>query len=1372
MRSRLITTVFALPVAFSAAAFEEKALSPLDALEYTHPTLTIDTRHEPIQSLNDSDRAAAQASARSIGGATENALVDRRTGRFSRLLPALPMIPGRGNTLTGADPLSTAAQREAAARQALDAFFRDNAGNLRISADELGDVTVQSNAEHLVQFGVRQQSEGVPVRGARAHGTINNGNLVLFGLYQWTDVTTSPRASLSANQARQVISDHTAPFQGATIGKMRLEFIPVATGGQNSGAVDPGQGMTHRLAWVSNVQFDTGIARWEALVDAHTGELLSFRDLTHYATARTVTGGVLPQTNDGSDPLGTEQAGWPIPFDIVQTDSGPQVTDSAGNLAPVDGDITSNLSGLYVDTNDNCGAIELTSSDNIDFGTSGGTDCTTPGVGGPGNTHSARTVYHELNRVQENARGQLPGNTWLQSTVTSNVNINDNCNAGWNGTVNFFTSGGGCSNTGEIAAVVAHEWGHGMDDNDVEGTVASPSGEGIADVYAALRLNNSCIGTNFRPSTCGNFGAGCTSCTGVREIDWAQTTRNAPLDLTWANGVCGSVVHCRGLVYSGAIWDLWKRELPNAPYSLDDKAAQELVTYLTYLGAGNVSNWYVTNNGTEGGCSAASGYMNYLAADDDDGNLANGTPHMAAIFAAFDRHEIACATPTVQDAGCSGTPTTAPTVMATAIHQGANLSWSSVAGATSYEVFRTDSVLNCATGGVKVAETTDLSFSEQSLQIGRDYAYTVIPKGPSNSCFGPASTCATVTPINGPDLSIVAGSVDVTINTGDTDEFLDNCEVSTLSFDLINSGGASVTNAQVVNVSIPGLPGVVFSPIAGSSANLAPGETATYSFTFTPEGLTRGSGVEVSIDFDGDELFAAKSTSVFTPPTETDFSFQSTYAFDFESDYENWLVTSGTFDRTNNPPGGNGTDTYIASSSLADGQCDRIRSPQIRLTATTTMEMQTRYEIEEFGGQWWDRASVGLLDSASALTDIAPDGGRLYDTDDTIGAYSACNMGSEGFAGLQPSWATSSWSATALDSANRAGEAVQVQVTYATDGAVNDDGFRFDGVEFTDIELAVDDGFSDTCSLDPVPVGFSGGTSVTENGSALTLTMTQSMTAGSVTCHDISFSGSAVLDTDFTVSDDDAAAGIQICIPDSSTSSTIEITTIDDGVFEGIEEITVTSGSASVDVNLNDDETLPNLAFSTDEDTAGQTVFTGSDATALTFAAATPAQGLASVDNMADMLSFDPNGAFEALAAGDSDDIMFDYTSTDGTGAMQTATVTVTVNGVNDAPTAATDAYQAIADSVLTIAAGNGLIANDTDIDGPSLEVAAGSFTAGGIGGSLELASDGSFTYTPPAGMTGTATYTYTLTDGDASVPGMMEIEVISDNVFADGFEQ
>ncbi len=47
---------------------------------------------------------------------------------------------------------------------------------------------------------------------------------------------------------------------------------------------------------------------------------------------------------------------------------------------------------------------------------------------------------------------------------------------------------------------------------------------------------------------------------------------------------------------------------------------------------------------TVNGCGAANWYTVFLAADDDDGNLANGTPNGCRIWDAFNAHGIACGT--------------------------------------------------------------------------------------------------------------------------------------------------------------------------------------------------------------------------------------------------------------------------------------------------------------------------------------------------------------------------------------------------------------------------------------------------------------------------------------------------------------------------------------------------------------------------------------------------------------------------------------------------------------------------------------------------------------------------------------------------------
>jgi hypothetical protein len=443
-------------------------------------------------------------------------------------------------------------------------------------------------------------------------------------------------------------------------------------------------------------------------------------------------------------------------------------TDTGGNVTAT-GSVTATFYGPYVNIDDVCGAESLTDSGGIDWGTSGGTDCTTPGFGGAGNTHASRTGFYELNKMIEMGRGQLPGNAWLQNRLTSNMNINQTCNAFWGGgTVNFYRSGGGCANTGELAGVFDHEWGHGLDNNDAFPTIAGPSGEGIADIYTALRLNSSCIGRGFTASNCSGFGDACTDCTGVRDIDYAMRTSGSPHTYTWSDANCSGSVHCVGSVYSEAVWALWKRKLQSAPYNYDDNTAMEIVNQLTFIGAGNVGTWF-EGGPPNGGCAAGSGYLNYLAADDDNGSLVDGTPHMTAIFDAFNDQEIACATPTVQDAGCAGTPSSAPVVATTGGHKKVSLSWGAVTNTTEYEVFRTEGVFACEFGKVRLGSTTNTAWEDTGLKNGREYHYVVIPKGASNSCFGPASACATQAPMAAPNFEVVCGPANLSIAREESD---------------------------------------------------------------------------------------------------------------------------------------------------------------------------------------------------------------------------------------------------------------------------------------------------------------------------------------------------------------------------------------------------------------------------------------------------------------------------------------------------------------------------------------------------------------------------------------------------------------------------
>ncbi len=88
-------------------------------------------------------------------------------------------------------------------------------------------------------------------------------------------------------------------------------------------------------------------------------------------------------------------------------------------------------------------------------------------------------------------------------------------------------------------------------------------------------------------------------------------------------------------------------------------------------------------------------------------------------------------------------------------------------------------------------------------------------------------------------------------------------------------------------------------------------------------------------------------------------------------------------------------------------------------------------------------------------------------------------------------------------------------------------------------------------------------------------------------------------------------------------------------------------------------------------------------------------------------------------------------------------------------PVAFDDAYNAVGNTLLTVNAANGLLVNDIDSDhlphvGTNVKVASVTRTGGAVSGStLTVAADGSFTYLPGLGGTGTEIFTYLITDSD-----------------------
>jgi Zn-dependent metalloprotease len=580
----------------------------------------------------------------------------------------VPVLPGRGNSLTAARAGLSGEPRVSDVERVLRGFMNQYPELFRVSQEELRlnpKSTVNVGENHEVWFVEFQQvRNGVPVEGANVYFRINNGNIIQFGTEKVAEVNvaTTPKITREAAFAAVLgaIRSNIAEVS-EIVNAGQLKIIPMLTAGERPGELykgAAGSGYRHALVWEISFRRAEDPATYQAWVNARTGKVLQLVDVNDYAQ---VTGGIYPTTNTDAEVV----RGLPS---CNVTNSTVKVTDSAGNYTYGGGTATVTLNGKYIRISDACGSISKSDSStgNIAFGTSGGTDCTTPGSGGAGNTHAARTGFYHLTNINRKAASFYPSNSWLAGTLTANMNINNTCNAFWNGsTVNFYRSGGGCSNTGEIAAVFLHEWGHGMDTNSGGSASDKGSGEAVGDTFAFLETKNGCIGPNFRPGVnCAN----CTACTGVRDVDDFSLGGSATIakpsnvasdtgincdrytcpytsGLSAYQGPMGYEGHCESYIASSANWDL-AQSLTSYWGTTTGWSKMDAIWYKSLTPS--KSAYQVASGGkcnpaaTVNGCGSTNWYTVFLSADDDDGNLTNGTPNGCRIWDAFNAHGIAC----------------------------------------------------------------------------------------------------------------------------------------------------------------------------------------------------------------------------------------------------------------------------------------------------------------------------------------------------------------------------------------------------------------------------------------------------------------------------------------------------------------------------------------------------------------------------------------------------------------------------------------------------------------------------------------------------------------------------------------------------------
>ena len=188
---------------------------------------------------------------------------------------------------------------------------------------------------------------------------------------------------------------------------------------------------------------------------------------------------------------------------------------------------------------------------------------------------------------------------------------------------------------------------------------------------------------------------------------------------------------------------------------------------------------------------------------------------------------------------------------------------------------------------------------------------------------------------------------------------------------------------------------------------------------------------------------------------------------------------------------------------------------------------------------------------------------------------------------------------------------------------------------------------------------------------------------------------------------------------------------VNDGTFNSLDALVSITVTAANDLPI----AFP-ASVTTNEDTAvgGVLVATDGDGNPLTYSIGSvlPAHGTVMVTSNG-VFIYTPTANFNGTDS-------FTFKANDGTANSTDATVTVTVTAVNDAPVAVATSISVTKNTTF-----NGILVG-TDVDGGSLTYSAGSVNASH--GTVVIALNGTYTYTPTNNYTGPDSFTFKVNDG------------------------
>lgn len=506
-------------------------------------------------------------------------------------------------------------------------FAINNLKEFNLPVEDLVFQGSHSSSKHkFVNF--YQTHEGLKVLESEYTVRLNlaGDKVLLFGANVYNNINVSTIPSIpSTNIGAYAMENLTGTIEDVIV-KDELFILPI----QSSEIKN-----TFKLVYEVNVNTrnENLPSEFYTLVDANTGEILYRQDMVWYCgescthnhteEERAVKESVVidgdVQINGTvyiTDPQSPSTVVG-LPNINFTAGSGSYTTDgngfvSSGEAAGANLNIP--LSGLYSTVYNNGSTTSPTVSTTLNSGTH------TIDFNGDANINEL-SAYYGVNIIHDYMKSVLPSFTGMDFSLTTNIDVTpQECNAFYSGasggSINFYLDAADCYSYAKVSDVIYHEYGHGINDKFYQSQSVTfknrAMGEGYADVWAFAPNEDPILGDGSDPADLASY---------IRI--YSEDPKVYPEDIIGEE-------HADGEIIAGAWWDLYVN-LGSNTIAMDATMQLFADAYPGLQAA--------TANGNEG-TAFTKVLIDVLLADDNDGDISNGTPNSIAIIDAFDKHGI------------------------------------------------------------------------------------------------------------------------------------------------------------------------------------------------------------------------------------------------------------------------------------------------------------------------------------------------------------------------------------------------------------------------------------------------------------------------------------------------------------------------------------------------------------------------------------------------------------------------------------------------------------------------------------------------------------------------------------------------------------